>query len=154
MDSGPYVTLTDIYAKSSVNGEMDLITATNSVQVVIKTASGAYYYASAALVTNSTIHMVGVYQKGQSLSLYINGVLSDSVALPNEDLWLAAYPLISALGAYHLTPTPFDCFRGTLSDFRVYTRALSGSEVQQLYQDRIRRWVCPAPAGFGKLVAG
>ncbi len=148
LDSGPYVTLTDIYAKSSVNGEMDLITATNSVQVVIKTASGAYYYASAALVTNSTIHMVGVYQKGQSLSLYINGVLSDSVALPNEDLWLAAYPLISALGAYHLPPTPFDCFRGTLSDFRVYTRALSGSEVQQLYQYESAAGCVPPPPGL------
>ena len=148
LDSGPYVTLTDIYAKSSVNGEMDLITATNSVQVVIKTASGAYYYASAPLVTNSTIHMVGVYQKGQSLSLYINGVLSDSVALPNEDLWLAAYPLISALGAYHLPPTPFDCFRGTIDDFRVYTRALSASEVQQLYQYESTTGCVPPPAGL------
>ena len=148
LDSGPYVALTDIYAKSSVNGEMDLITATNSVQVVIKTASEAYYYASAPLVTNSTIHMVGVYQKGQSLSLYINGVLRDSTPVPNENLWLAAYPLISALGAYHLPPTPFDCFRGTVDDFRVYTRALSASEVQQLYQYESTSQCVSPPAGL------
>jgi hypothetical protein len=97
----------------------------------------------APLLTNSTMHVVGVYQRGQSMSLYINGILSTNIAVPDEDLYTTSDYLVSALGSYHYTLGPSQWFRGTIDDFRVYTRALSASEVQQLYH--FESSACPVP---------
>jgi hypothetical protein len=132
-DSGPYWVNTHPYEKSSINGEMAIAVQSNYVFFQIHSASQGWIGASAPLLTNSTMHMVGVYQKGQSLSLYTNGVLAANMAVPDENLYVSGFPLISALGSYHYTGGPYEWFRGTLDDFRVYTRALSASEVQQLY---------------------
>jgi hypothetical protein len=142
-DSGPYWDLTAVYSKSSSNGEMTIIAVTNSVQVAIHSASQGWMKVTAPLLTNSTMHVVGVYQKGQSLSLYIDGVLRHSVPVPNDNLWVQAFPVISALGAYHYTQGPYNWFRGTIDDFRVYSWALSSFEVQQLYH--FESSTCPVP---------
>ena len=147
-DSGPYEAFMDVFSKSCVNGEMGIVTKTNGVVVEIHTPSEDWIGASAQLLTNSTMHVVGVYQKGQSLSLYIDGVLRSSIPVPNDDLWAQALPVSSALGVYHYALGPYDRFRGTLDEFRVYTRALSASEVQQLYQYESAPGCVSPPAGL------
>ena len=132
-DSGPYSAEQHIYTKSGVNGQIGIGVLNGQIEFAIKTASGTFFAADAPLVTNSTMHVVGVYQKGQSISLYINGTLSSRTAVANENLWAQPFPLLSSLGSYHYTGGPYDWFRGTIDDFRVYTRALSASEIQQLY---------------------
>ena len=85
--------------------------------------------------SNSVIHVVAVYERGKTASLYLDGSLTNVVDIPDDDLFvLNNYPLLSAIGAYDYSPNPFAGFRGILDDLRVYTRALSASEVQQLYQ--------------------
>ena len=132
-DSGPYSALQVAFQKSTLNGPVAFAILTNYIFFGIQTTSDAFINAGAPLLTNSTMHVVGVYQKGQSISIYINGVLVDSVPVPNENLYVSGFPLLSSLGSYHYDSAPYDWFRGTLDDFRVYTRALSASDVQQLY---------------------
>ena len=132
-DGGPYSGDQQIYTKSCANGQAGIGILDGQIEVGIKTASQAFYIAAAPLLTNSTMHVVGVYQKGQSLSLYINGLMVTNTPVSNEDLFVSSFPLISSLGSYHYTGGPYEWFRGTIDDFSVYTRALSASEVQQLY---------------------
>jgi hypothetical protein len=132
-DSGPYSDMGLVYEKSAVNGEMSIAIQTNYVFFGVKLASQRWVSAGAPLLTNSTMHVVGVYRRGQSISLYINGVLWASVPVPNEDLWTQGVNLVSALGSYHFNGIGWYFFRGAIDDFRVYTRALSASELQQLY---------------------
>jgi hypothetical protein len=143
LGSGPYSNAQQIYAKSSLNGQIGITILSGQVDFAIKTASGAFYMVGAPLITNSTMHVVAVYQKGQNMSLYIDGVLSTSTAVPNGDLYSTSDYLISALGSYHYTLGPSQWFRETIDDFRVYTRALSASEVQQLYL--YEAFNCPSP---------
>ena len=132
-DSGPYAGAHMIYTKSSANGEAGIGILDGQIEVGIKTASQAFYIAAAPLLTNSTLHVVGVYQKGQSLALYVNGVMVTNTPVSNENLWVSSFPLSSSLGSYHYNGGPYEWFRGTMDDLRVYTRALSATEVQQLY---------------------
>ena len=133
LDNGPYSSEQQIYAKSSANGQIGITVLSGQVDFAIKTASQSFYMIGVPLITNSTMHVVGVYQKGQSMSLYINGILRTNIAVPSENLYVSGGGLVSALGSYHLTSGPYDWFRGAIDDFRVYSRALSASEVQQLY---------------------
>jgi hypothetical protein len=142
-DNGPYSAQQEAFNKSSVNGEMDMGIVTGQIFFAVHTASQSWVSTFAPLLTNSTIHVVGVYKRGQNISLYINGVLQDSVPVSNENLWVSAFPLNSSLGSYHYAGGPYEWFRGKLDDFRVYTRALSTSEVQQLYAYESN--TCPAP---------
>ncbi|MEI7938094.1 MAG: LamG-like jellyroll fold domain-containing protein [Verrucomicrobiota bacterium] len=132
-DSGPYAGDLQIYTKSCANGQAGIGILDGQIEVAIKTASQAFYIAAAPLLTNSTMHVVGVYRKGQSLALYVNGVMVTNTPVSNEDLFVSSFPLTSSLGSYHYNGGPYEWFRGTMDDFRVYTRALSATEVQQLY---------------------
>jgi hypothetical protein len=135
-----------VLQKSTDNGPVAIALLNNTIYFGIETASRGFYNAGAPLLTNSTMHLVGVYQKGQSVALYTNGVLASTTAIPNENLWADAYPLSSALGSYHLNGGPYLWFRGVLDDFRVYTRALSASEVQQLHAYESVNPCLPHPA--------
>jgi len=122
---------------------MGINVQTGQVQFGVKTASQAVVVVGAPLRTNSVMHVVGVYQKGQNMSLYIDGVLSNSVPVSNENLWVdPLFPLMSSLGSYHYNYGPYGWFGGTIDDVRVYNRALSASEVRLLY---LHEAACPAP---------
>jgi hypothetical protein len=136
-DNGPYGgDWQDIFEKGSKNGEMTL--AVKSGQIYFYphlTGNVTSFAASAPILSDSVMHVIGVYEKGQAVSLYMNGVLASSTNLPNADLnVVTGFPLLSAIGAYDYTPGPYGGFRGVIDDVRVYTRALSASEIQQLYQ--------------------
>ena len=137
-DSGSYSGNGNIFEKSSVNGEMDLVANANQFVFgpVLSNPYGGVNVGT-PITPNSLTHLVGVYQQGQGIWLYTNGVLASSLTgIPNSTLWVdrSGYPLVSAIGIYDFTPGPFNAFHGVIDDVRVYTRALSASEVQQLYQ--------------------
>jgi len=137
-DSGSYSGNGNIFEKSSVNGEMDLVVNANQFLFgpVLSNPYGGVNVGT-PVTANSLTHLVGVYQQGQGIWLYTNGVLASSVTgIPDSTLWVdtSGYPLVSAIGIYDFTPGPFNAFHGVIDDVRVYTRALSASEVQQLYQ--------------------
>jgi hypothetical protein len=137
-DGGPYTggpNWQQILGKGTQNGEMYLqVTAAGQISFGIWSASRNAFFAQSPVLSNSVLHLAGVYQRGQNVSLYINGALANTVAVPDEDLLVrTAYPEFAAIGAYNYTPSPYAGFRGTIDDVRVYRRALSASEVQQLY---------------------
>ena len=79
------------------------------------------------MISNAVTHLVGVYQKGQSISLYTNGVLATNMSIPNDTLEtnLSGYALASALGIYDYTPSPYKGFRGQTLKTSGFTQTLS-----------------------------
>lgn len=132
-DNGPYTNNHMIFAKSCVNGELALDLYGGSIYFATWLAGHTNISVQTPVRSNSVMHVVAVYEKGQSISLYTDGLMVTNRPVPNVNLWVQSFPLISSLGAYHYTGGPYMWFRGTIDDFRVYTRALSASEVQQLY---------------------
>jgi hypothetical protein len=138
-DGGPYTggpNWQTIFSKGTQNGEMSLQVSAEG-QIFFSPHLANYTNGIGPMTpvqSNNVIHIVGVYEKGQAASLYTNGVLAGSVAIPDDSLFVwTDYPLFSAIGAYNFTPSPYAGFRGAIDDVRVYRRALSPSEVQQLY---------------------
>lgn len=79
-------------------------------------------------------HIICVYQRGSRLEIWINGQLSASMIPPDENLWvLNGYPNYSGIGTYQNIDGATNCFKGVIDDVRIYNRALSSAEVQQLF---------------------
>jgi len=85
---------------------------------------------SGVVVDNDTWHQVVISYESGIVSLYVDGVLSTSGTV---SLNTAAAPVVigapptghSGFGSLH--------FRGSIDDIRIYSRALSGAEVSDLY---------------------
>ena len=89
--------------------------------------------------TNQWYHAVGTYD-GNNIKLYLNGVLMDTDAQTGLiDNGARAYVSIGSSDE-----TPSQLYNGVIDDARVYNRALSGTEVSQLYN-----W-SPGPVAYWK----
>lgn len=90
------------------------------------------FSASSSLVNNAKWHhLTGVYD-GSNISIYVNGILEDSnlysdgiFSAPDENVYIGT----EDEGVYAAM------FDGAIDDVRIYDRALSASEVQQLYEE-------------------
>ena len=134
-DNGPYPGDYEIIHTGTDNGEtlMNISSGQFAFGPILDTHAG--YIVTSPINSNSVTHVVGVYSRGQNVSLYTNGVLAAIIPVPDGTLWLEpTYPLYSAIGIYEIySPSPYLNFRGVLDDIRVYNRALSSNEVAQLY---------------------
>jgi hypothetical protein len=80
---------------------------------------------------NSWYFIVGTYA-GDSIRLYVNGVLTAQLAIKgslitaNSDLWIGK----SAFGR-----TEYDFLAGKIDEVRIYNRALTQSEILELYHE-------------------
>ncbi|MFG2463473.1 LamG-like jellyroll fold domain-containing protein [Streptomyces sp. NPDC048523] len=78
-------------------------------------------------------HLVGVQDtEADTLSLYVNGSLAGTAALPST--WYAGGAVQIGASSFEGTPTSF--FPGQIDDVRYYDRLLSAGEVQQLFKQR------------------
>lgn len=85
---------------------------------------------SSELVSPQTwYHLIGVYD-GSTMKIFINGVERGSVSVTGAITSYATPLLIGANGG--LT----ECFKGSIDDVRIYNRALSNQEVQDLYNGK------------------
>ena len=134
-DNGPYAGDYEIIHTGTDNGEtfMNISSGQFTFGPLLDTHIG--YVVTSPISSNSVTHVVGVYSRGQNVSLYTNGVLAAIIPVPDGTLWVdPTYPLYSAIGIYEIyEPSPYDNFRGVLDDIRVYNRALSSNEVAQLH---------------------
>ncbi|MFI7502821.1 LamG-like jellyroll fold domain-containing protein [Streptomyces sp. NPDC049687] len=78
-------------------------------------------------------HLVGVQDTvTDTLSLYVNGTLAGSTALPST--WYAGGALQIGASAFESKPTSF--FPGQIDDVRLFDRPVSADEVRQLFRQR------------------
>jgi hypothetical protein len=132
--NGPFDSWQELFCKGSQNGEMGMNITSGRIHFLpVLAGYPGTYEATASVLSNSVMHLVGIYQQGQTVSLYTNGVFASSTNVPAANLSAVSFPVLSALGMYDYTPGPYAGFQGVIDDVRIYTRALSASEVQQLY---------------------
>jgi hypothetical protein len=133
-DGGPYTTQEKIIHLTPRIGECGLDLENGSWGFLVKLKNSQTYGIANPMITNAWTHLVGVWKQGQYIELWVNGSLVQSNAVPNYALYTQSFPLNSAMGIYDYTGGPYWGFQGAIDDVRVYNRALSASEVQQLYQ--------------------
>ncbi len=117
------------------NGYALQVSSTGRVSFLI--GDGAAYselQSASTLDTGTWHHVVGTFKNGVQ-RVYIDGQLDNSQAGITFGLVSGRAPDIGARGTANT-------FYGTLDELRVYTKALSDSEVELLYQ-----WA-PGPAGY------
>jgi hypothetical protein len=131
-DNGSYAGDQKILYKGSANGEFDFGVRTNSLYFGPNLVTTSWTYTTSPLPTNTTVHVCGVYVRGQRLELWVNGVLVSSNQPPDELMWQNA-GFLTSIGSYRHLGGTASHFRGKIDDLRVYNRALSASEVGQLH---------------------
>jgi hypothetical protein len=113
------------------NGYRFLLTAGGQPFFQGKTTGGSTLFSASStsnIVLNQWIHYVGTYD-GTTAKIYVNGTLNRSDPWASGAITSNANPL--GIGASVAGPDGF--FPGSLDDVRIYNRALTASEVKQLY---------------------
>lgn len=105
---------------SMIGGGTDMRFGTNKQQ-------SAWIWATTTHTLNLWAHYVAVYDNG-SMNFYKDGVLAASATYTHANAQTATLPLYIGSGI----ATSF--FNGSLDDFGVWTRALSPTEIEALYQ--------------------
>jgi hypothetical protein len=100
-----------------------------------------------AIDSNTWIHVCGVQFSKSSAGVYFNGKLTSGASTGSINI---TTPTARALGS---TPQGSNRLLGALDDIRTYTRALSASEVAQLYQQSSRAMLQQALRGNGVFAA-
>lgn len=81
---------------------------------------------------NKWQHVVGVWNNGQSLQLYVNGVLEKSTSTNGRTLRTSNTQ--SLIGSdNNLANNPSTFFNGSINDVKIWNRSLSATEIASLY---------------------
>jgi hypothetical protein len=87
------------------------------------------------LIANQFVHVAGVYRRGETIQLWVNGELRSETAISMRDLNHGQDSFTPSIGSY--SPKHFELFkgfwRGTIDDVRIYDRALGEEEITDLY---------------------
>jgi formylglycine-generating enzyme required for sulfatase activity/serine/threonine protein kinase len=134
--SFPFAKPIKIFLKGPSNGELALGLMAGRIDFGSRFAPrGEFHAASAAFQTESPTCVTGVYRKGKSLQLFLDGSLAGEQSVPNQSLISepTRKSVRSAIGVV-LTDSNFAMFKGVVDDLRIYNRALSAAEVKDLYE--------------------
>ena len=98
----------------------------NNGAVRARVWNGSVYnsVASGSITPNVWSHIVYIHNSNQTGSLYINGILQSGVL--SSDSSVGSFLQIGKVFSGHY-------FNGLIDDVRIYNRALSATEIQQLY---------------------
>jgi hypothetical protein len=120
--------------------DMDGTTTPGHTNVFLFTKDGPYCEGSFPLLTNTWFHFVAVADtNAKVLKMWVNGQLMGTTpSLGNANVGYHSLLCIGCRAVYH----DFN-FNGSIDDVRIYNRALSDSEVQQLYA--YESATCPPP---------
>jgi len=112
-------------------GEMQIAIENNKVDVRIKLSNYVWYIASDPNpIEQRWYSIVGVWQKGNSLKLYVNGQLEKEISVPNLGIW-SPVGYHSYIGDRHIIGS--NPFKGKIDEVRTYSRALSQNDITQLF---------------------
>ena len=121
---------TYIVLKDPKYGEANL----RSSSFAVKLSDQNHYRVDYATPINEFVHLAGVYYRRDRIEFWVNGELKAQTPLPNLDLYRIVHNDIeSRIGAYGWTNVLLDQFVGILDEIRIYSRALSETEIQELY---------------------
>jgi GH18 family chitinase/photosystem II stability/assembly factor-like uncharacterized protein len=85
-------------------------------------------------ITQNQWYLFTMVVNGGQIRLYINGDLDATVTIPSGISSTRRTSVSSSIGAFWNTPSsPVDLMQGKLDDIRIYNRALTGVEIQDLY---------------------
>jgi hypothetical protein len=99
----------------------------------VKIYSTWYDVYSASLEPNVWHQLVGVWQKGQSLRIYVDGNLSGQTSVSDGYLLNDGPNWLPSLGVYNRGAESITYYQGLLSDVAVFNNALSSQEIKNLY---------------------
>ena len=113
-------------------GECMLQVDQGNIYFLTKLADRSWYAAAAPALQGKFVFLVGVYQRGKCLQLWINGERKSETPIPDLALYGGPPVASPAIGAYWPEGLNF-VWRGVIDDVRVYDRPMSGTEIQSLY---------------------
>ena len=89
-----------------------------------------------SIPTNRFVNLCGVFKKGQKVELWADGVLVSTTNAPDLSLLEPAFGYFQAnIGVYQDAVhgfLPWSFYDGAIDDLRIYNRALSASDIQEL----------------------
>jgi hypothetical protein len=105
----------------------------------LATGTLAEVYTASTAVANSFVHIVGVYRRGVGMEIWLDGTLSGQISIPFSRLISGFNTHDGSVGSY--APAWIDWARqqgtypwqGVIDQVRVYSQALSQTEIQSLY---------------------
>ncbi len=115
------------------NGEFQLLATDTSAAVGVHTTqvSADWSFVGAKIEAERWYAIVGVWERGRFLTLYLNGSAIDSVAVPDDPLLNVGFGFPSSVGSYSRTAGAY--FKGSIDEVRIYDRRLSPSAIAALY---------------------
>ncbi len=113
-------------------GECMLQVDQGNIYFLTKLADGSWHAAEAPALQGKFVLLVGVYQRGKSLQLWINGEQKSETPIPDLALYGGPPVASPAIGAYWPEGLNF-VWRGVIDDVRIYDRPLSQAEIRSLY---------------------
>jgi len=126
-----WVYITAATGNGAVIGDVAYFMSVTSTNGTINVTSNNNNYAnsaSSAITNNKWNHVCAVRLDSGTASLYANGVLSGT---PNQTNTIVTSAFTTAIGTRGNAPAFY--FKGNIDDVRLYSRALSASEITQLY---------------------
>lgn len=98
-----------------------------------------WFEASSTATLGQFVHLAGVYRRGRSLQLWVNGVLGSEIWIPMGTLNHGRSTHTSSVGSYAPEwldwgrQNGFHSWQGKIDQVRIYSRALSSGEIQALH---------------------
>ncbi len=120
-------------------GEAQLEIIDSSFSFTVDIYNVGWFPTFSRAVAGQFVHLVGVYRRGDRSQLWVDGVLKSEISLPMGTLNHGRSTHTSSVGSY--APQWLDwgrqngieAWQGTVDQVRIYTRALSQTEIQLLY---------------------
>lgn len=103
------------------------------------TLDGSQYISKGPLEANTWVHVVGVYRRGVTSQLWIDGKLKDEITIPESNLLHALPSHTSSIGSYapahfnHSHAYGIGSWKGVIDNVRIYNRALEQDEIMALF---------------------
>lgn len=90
-----------------------------------------YNYASKSYTADKWVHVVSTY-KGDSMYVYVDGYLSKRDKINNTIVRFTSNQVLQIGAAYH-PDSPKAGYKGDIDDIRIYCKALTATEVKEMY---------------------
>lgn len=117
---------------TAVNSQINVrIGVNNFVRTIVCHGGTITDLTSTAGVADANWHLITIVRDGTTLRVYIDGVARGTTAIGTNIVNNSAYTMV--LGSGQLNDFKF---QGSMDEFRIYHRALSATEVLELYKYR------------------